>query len=150
MKGKISENFTYEEFEKSDKAEELGIDNSIPTMEIAMNIKALVEEVLQPLRDAMGFPLSINSGYRCPLVNNAVGGQPKSQHLRGEAADVKCKRPLAVASAAMISHLPYDQCIVYPTFVHFSHKRKGTNRHEMLYSDAFKKWLEKKRNENHR
>lgn len=62
MKGNITKNFRWEEFEISDKAAELEIDNTIPDDTVAENIRALVFEILQPLRDACGHPLRINSG----------------------------------------------------------------------------------------
>lgn len=55
--------------------------------EIIDNLKYLVENALQPIRNRLGFPITINSGYRSPLVNKLVGGSATSQHCRGEAAD---------------------------------------------------------------
>ncbi len=76
--GTISKNFSYKEFEESETAERKGIANVINTTEIRDSVKALVLNVLQPLRDAWGKPLHINSGYRCPALNEAVGGVPTS------------------------------------------------------------------------
>lgn len=61
----LSQNFTLQEFEQSDKAKELNINNAIESQEIKDAIKSLVDSVLRPLRDAWGKPLAINSGYRC-------------------------------------------------------------------------------------
>ena len=83
----ITEHFTVEEFERSSTADHLGIDNRVPEA-LLPNLKALCEEVLEPLRAFAGKPIVISSGYRCPALNNAVGGVPQSQHLRGEAADL--------------------------------------------------------------
>lgn len=77
--GTISKNFSYREFEVTDQPG-LQTDNIIRTTEVRDAVKELVLTVLQPLRDAWGAPLSINSGYRCEAVNKAVGGQPTSQH----------------------------------------------------------------------
>ena len=52
------------------------------------NVKALVENVLDPLREKYGKPIKVNSGYRCPKHNLAVGGATQSQHMKGEAADI--------------------------------------------------------------
>ena len=52
------------------------------------NIRALVEEVLDPVREVFGGPIVVNSGYRCERHNRDVGGVRNSQHLRGEAADI--------------------------------------------------------------
>ena len=136
--GTISENFSYREFEASDTAQRLGIINAITDFCVRDSIKALVLEVLQPLRDAWDKPLHINSGYRCPELNKIVGGTTTSQHLKGEAADVACDDPLALAQLAYDLDLPYDQMIVYPTFVHFSHKLNGKQRRMVLYNKSWK------------
>lgn len=138
MKEMISENFSYEEFEESVKAEENKIDNSIPNPEVKEHIKALVLNVLQPLRDAWGKPLVLNSGYRCPALNKIVGGRPTSQHLKGEAADVRTGSPYQLACLARDLRLPYDQMILYPTFVHFSHRLNGRQRGYIGYSETYK------------
>lgn len=138
MKEMISENFSYEEFEDSVKAEENKIDNSIPSPEVKERIKALVLNVLQPLRAAWGKPLVLNSGYRCPALNKIVGGRPISQHLKGEAADVRTDSPYKLACLARDLRLPYDQMILYPTFVHFSHRLIGQQRGYIGYSETYK------------
>ena len=136
--GTITKNFSYREFEASDKADEKGICNVITSFEVRDAIKALVDTVLQPLRDAWGKPLHINSGYRCPELNSEVGGMPTSQHVKGEAADVACDNPVELARLAAAMRLPYDQMILYPTFVHFSHRLKGQQRAQILYSKSYK------------
>ena len=65
---RISRNFTYSEFERSDTAALHGRDNAIPDDRIRRAVRHLVGNVLQPLRDAMGVPLHINSGYRSPAL----------------------------------------------------------------------------------
>ena len=136
--GTISKNFSYSEFEASDKADEKGICNVITTFEVRDAVKALVDTVLQPLRDAWGKPLHVNSGYRCPELNKEVGGMPTSQHVKGEAADVACDKPVELARLAKALRLPYDQMILYPTFVHFSHRMKGQQRGQTLYNKSYK------------
>lgn len=136
--GTISKNFSYREFEASNKADEKGICNVITSFEVRDAIKALVDTVLQPLRDAWGKPLHINSGYRCPELNREVGGVPTSQHVKGEAADVACDNPVELARLASSMHLPYDQMILYQTFVHFSHRLKGQQRGQTLYNKSYK------------
>jgi hypothetical protein len=133
---KISKNFRYSEFEDSEKAKECGIDNTIPE-ELKPRIKALVDNVLQPLRDAWG-AMPINSGYRCRELNEKVGGEESSQHRTGEASDVACKEPYKLAQLAKDMDLPYDQLILYPTFVHFSHKFNGKQRKQVLYNKSYK------------
>ena len=78
--GTISKDFSYKEFEASAVADRKHICNTIVSFDVRDSIKALVDEVLQPLRDAWGKPLHINSGFRCRELNEAVGGVPTSQH----------------------------------------------------------------------
>jgi uncharacterized protein YcbK (DUF882 family) len=134
---RISRNFLFSEFTKSDVASRYHITNAITSWEIRDNIVALVENVLQPLRDAWEKPLFINSGYRCLELNKKVGGVPTSQHVLGQAADVGCSDPLALARLAKKMRLPFDQMGVYPTFVHFSYS-DDRNRGKIFYSKNYK------------
>ena len=79
--------FTIKELTRSDTARWLGIDNTSPPSAVRA-LHELVDHVLDPLREAWGGPIRVNSGYRCPELNQAVGGTPGSQHQRGEAADI--------------------------------------------------------------
>lgn len=133
----ISKNFTWEEFTASDTAKRLGILNQIIDWEVRDNIIALVENLLQPLRDAWGKPITINSGYRCPRLNKEVGGVPTSQHVRGQAADCGVDDPLALARLLLDLGLEFDQAIVYPTFLHISYKADGENRNQLLYNKSY-------------
>ena len=135
--GTLSKNFDWKEFEKSDTASRLHINNAIRDWDVRDNIKALVEDILQPLRDAWGGPLFINSGYRCPELNKAVGGVETSQHAKGQAADVACTDPYALAKLVKRMRLDVDQVILYPSFLHLSYKKDGENRNQFLYN---KKW----------
>lgn len=132
----ISKNFKYSEFERSDKAKKYRIDNTIPE-ELKPCVKALVENVLQPLRDLWGV-MPISSGYRCRELNEKVGGKENSQHRKGEAADVRCSNPYALAKLAKDMGLPFDQIGLYPTFVHISHKYKGKQRGHIFYHKSYK------------
>ena len=138
--GNISKNFSYKEFEKSDVASRFHIVNAITTAEVRDSIKALVDNVLQPLRDKWGGPLNVNSGYRCQELNAhpLVGGVKTSQHCKGEAADIATTDPYALAMLAKSMNLPFDQMILYPSFVHFSHKRDGENRGQILYASKYR------------
>ena len=59
-----------------------------PSAAVIENLRALSFNILQHLRDALGTPLKINSGYRCPSLNKAIGGAANSQHVTGQAADI--------------------------------------------------------------
>lgn len=83
----LSKNFTLDELCKSEIAIRRSIDNT-PTETVISNLQALVLNVLQPIRNSLG-PITINSGYRSPAVNVAVGGSPTSDHCLGMAADIE-------------------------------------------------------------
>ena len=84
----LSKNFTLTEYTKSQTALRLGIDNT-PNDDHLASAKLLFEQVVQPVRDHFG-PTVINSGYRGPELNAAIGGAATSQHCRGEAVDIEC------------------------------------------------------------
>lgn len=79
--------FTIEELCRSDKATALGIKNT-PDAAVVTNLRELVENVLDPLREAWGGPITVSSGYRNKQLNIAVGGATNSHHLYGMAADI--------------------------------------------------------------
>ena len=123
--------FTLQELTRSATAQRLGIDNTPPASAIKA-LNDLVDNVLDPLRDAWGGPIRVNSGYRCPELNKAVGGTPGSQHQRGEAADITVgSRSANRRLLALIKRLdlPVDQCIDEKgcRWIHVSHHR-GRNR----------------------
>ncbi len=84
---KLSEHFRLSEFVSSATAERLGIDNT-PDSTALHNIELLCRYVLEPIRQAFGQPIVVNSGYRCRQLNIAVGGAKRSFHLSGRAADI--------------------------------------------------------------
>ena len=84
----LSANFTLKELTKSDTATRLGLDNT-PDEETIENLKLLCEKVLQPVREHFGKPVTINSGYRSPESNAAVGGSKTSDHCKGQACDLE-------------------------------------------------------------
>ena len=124
-------NFTLAELIYSDTANERGIDNSLPPYLIG-NIKALAER-LQMIRDALGVPITISSGYRCPELNKAVGGSKNSQHQLGLAADIHAKGYTAQELFKFIqkSGISYDQLILEKVggkeWVHISVQPKERN-----------------------
>ena len=87
---KLTQNFTLEEMTRSETAERMGIVNT-PDIGHIDNLRNLCANVLEPLRAYMKKPLQVNSGFRCPDLNEAVGGAGNSQHMKGEAADIACR-----------------------------------------------------------
>lgn len=84
--------FTIAELCRSNTAEKYLIDNKC-TKEHAANLTALVNNVLDPLREAYGKPITVNSGFRCEKLNRKVGGAKTSDHLHGMAADITAGSP---------------------------------------------------------
>lgn len=126
--------FTLQELCYSTTAQANGINNT-PNATQRNALTALVDTVLDPLRRAWGKPILVNSGYRCPALNKAVGGVASSQHLRGEAADITTGSPETnkqLYDLAIALRLPFDQLIGERgyTWLHISHKPTGYNRHQ--------------------
>jgi hypothetical protein len=108
----LSKSFTLNELTKSQEATRLGIDNT-PNEEHILNLKLLCENVLQPIRDYYGMPVSVSSGYRSAKLCEAIGSSSKSQHTKGQAADFEI---FGVANKDLadfvVKNLDYDQCIL--------------------------------------
>lgn len=105
--------FTMTELTRSLTAQLHHIDNTPPPQAVE-NLTALVEKVLDPLREAWGSPIHVNSGYRCPALNKLVGGKPRSQHLTGNAADITAgnvARNARLYRLLQRLQLPVDQVI---------------------------------------
>jgi len=111
--GQLSAHFALAELTRSDKARELGIANQA-TPAVAANLRRVAER-LEQVRTLLGDrPIGINSAYRCPELNRAVGSKDTSMHLHGLAADLVCPTfgtPLAVSRAIAASAIPFDQVI---------------------------------------
>ena len=132
--GKITANFSLREMIHSDTAVKHGIRN-VPNGKHLDNIISLCENVLQPLRDKLGVPVRISSGFRCRALNKAVGGAADSQHTKGEAADIHAQGYTAqqLFDFILSSGIVYDQLIQeFDEWVHISYKREGENRNEAL------------------
>jgi len=89
MSTKLTKNFSLEELTASATAKAKRIDNT-PTPKVRANLEKLCKEILQPIRDKYGRAITVTSGYRSPKLNAAVGGVKNSQHILGQAADIKC------------------------------------------------------------
>lgn len=133
--------FSIEELSRSSVAASRNIDNT-PGADIARSLTALVDNILDPLRQMWGGPITVTSGYRCPRLNAAVKGAASSQHIKGEAADIKAgsraanKRLFALLRS---SGLPVDQVIYEygsleegPDWIHVSFTTTRKNRGQWL------------------
>jgi zinc D-Ala-D-Ala carboxypeptidase len=108
---RLSKNFTLSEFTKSQTALRQGIDNT-PEGEHLEAAKELFENVVQTVRDNFGVTV-INSGYRGPELNEAVGGSSRSQHCKGQAVDIECPGTSNYEVAKWIEdNLDFDQLIL--------------------------------------
>lgn len=108
--------FTIPELIASDTAKKYGIDNT-PSLEIRQHMKELIEKLLNPIREAWGGPIIVNSGYRCPRLNELLKGSKTSAHLTGHAADLipgngqRLKFIKFVQDYLRTHNIPFDQCI---------------------------------------
>lgn len=142
---KLTENFTLQELIKSQTALRKGINNKPASPDIVVNLQTLCEKVLQPVREHFGKPVTVNSGYRCPKLNKAIGSSSKSQHTKGLAADIEIPGVSNKELAEYIeSNLPFDQLIlefyngVDPNsgWVHVSYVDDDKNRKQTLTINA--------------
>lgn len=113
--------------------------NNIPSWDSLLNLVYLCKYILDPLRDAYGKPILINSGYRSKFVNEAVGGVSNSQHKFGCAADISVRSCDSISELfALIQEikLPFDQVIYYREsgFIHVSWS--PTYRKQIIVRDA--------------
>ena len=139
---RLSKNFTLSEFTRSATASRKGIDNT-PSEKHIENLQYLVSKVLQPMRNALG-PIRITSGYRSPALNRAIGGSTKSQHCKGQAADIQIYKKGVMNNSriydyVLANNMEFDQMINEFDFswIHISLKKEG-NRKNVLeaYKDS--------------
>ena len=121
--------FTMNELTASATAKRLCIPN-VPTWREAENLRLLVENVLDPLREAWGNPIIVTSGYRSKMLNDMIGGASNSQHTTGMAADIRTLSDLPqdnewLFELARRMDLPFDQLIdeYRYNWVHISYSR---------------------------
>jgi len=120
---KLTDHFTLEELTFSSTAMRRGIDNT-PSPEIVDNLRTLASGLEAIRAQCLGSrPMHIDSGYRCPALNTAIGGATKSAHMSGFAADFTCAAfgdPLAICRAIEQSGIQFDQVIQEGNWVHVS------------------------------
>jgi zinc D-Ala-D-Ala carboxypeptidase len=136
----ISKHISYKEGTYSNTATRLGINNT-PNDDQLSNMELVAEEVFEPLRSYVGGPIKINSFFRCPELNTAIGGSHKSQHCKGQAIDIddtfgRCTN--AEMYHFIKDHLDFDQMIWEfgdddnPNWVHVSYVSSEDNRNRCL------------------
>ena len=136
----ISEHISYKEGVRSNTATRKGIDNT-PNDEQLSCMEKIAEEVFEPLRTYVGGPIKINSFFRCPELNKAIGGSSKSQHCKGQDIDIddtfgRCTN--AEMYHFIKENLDFDQMIWEfgnddnPDWVHVSYVSSEDNRNRCL------------------
>lgn len=137
--------FVISEFLRSDTARRMHINNKPSAAnydQVYDNLCALAINVLDPIRDMVGAPVVITSGYRCPRLNQVVAGSATSQHLIGQAADFTVPdythKQLQNLYYKIADKLNYDQLIWYPrrNFIHVSYKSIKDNRHQAFINSG--------------
>ena len=128
--------FSIAELTKSSTAIKKKINNT-PTKEVENNLNQLIDNILDPLREAWGQPIIVGSGYRCEALNRAVGGAAHSQHKLGQAADIHTKSDSAEDNKKLFElirqlKLPFDQLINEYNYnwIHVSYSPR--NRRQIL------------------
>lgn len=137
---KISKHISYKEGVYSTTADRLGIDNT-PSSYALQNMELLAEKIFEPLREYVNGPIAINSFYRSPELNQAIGGSSKSQHCEGRAIDIDDTYGY-MSNKDMYNYiknnLDYDQLIWEfgdnnnPNWVHVSYVDSDFNRQRCL------------------
>lgn len=153
----LSPHFCLDEFTKSATAMKHGIKNT-PPQEAVDNLKALCVHTLEPLREALGLPMVITSGYRTKALNSMLAhSSERSQHMLGQAADFVVQDGQSPSSRSKVQgskyleletprqklirafrliildeSIDYDQLILYPSFIHVSYVSRERNRRTIL------------------
>lgn len=148
----LSPHFSLLEFTESATARKHGIVNE-PTAEAVENLRRLCIHTLEPLREKLGLPMIITSGFRCKELNEIiVHASRKSQHLVGCAADFRVVSGSKIQDSGQASHrellikafrliitepdIDFDQLIIYPSFIHVSYVSKERNRHQITKANG--------------
>ena len=123
---KLSNHFTLAEFCNLGK-----YPDNIPTVQQIANMAYGCRQLLEPARKAIGCPIIVNSGFRNSRVNTLVGGVRNSQHLRGQAADIRPKDPRQFQRLVdfLKSHDLTDQLLTGPGWLHISWNPFSPPRH---------------------
>jgi hypothetical protein len=147
----LTPHFKLREFTESATAMKHGIVNQ-PTPEVVENLRQLCTHTLEPLREKLGLPIVITSGFRTKELNDIiVHASRKSQHISGQAADFwvsgfkfqdsgqasHCE--LLIKAFRLIitdESIDFDQLILYPNFIHVSYVSQEKNRHQLTRASS--------------
>lgn len=132
MDERLTDNFFLSEFLASDTAARLGIDNT-PPAQVMATIRNVLAPGMQAVRDLLGVPILISSGYRSPELNRAIRGAQNSQHSTGHACDFRAPgfgTPRAVCDLLVrhIERLKFDQLIHEGGWAHISFAPRPRNQ----------------------
>ena len=143
---RISDHLSLAEVTKSQTATRLGIDNN-PTVTHLVALRAVAENIFEPIRKHFGVPVGVSSGYRSKALNDAIGGSSRSQHCHGQALDIDADIYGRITNGELFRYirhgLDFDQLIWEfgddpsvangnPEWVHVSFVDDGSNRGEVL------------------
>ena len=138
---RISDHLSLAEITKSQTATRLGIDNT-PTVTHMIALRAIAENVFEPIRKHFGVAIGVSSGYRSKPLNDAIGGSSRPQHCHGQALDIDADIYGRITNGELFRYirhgLDFDQLIWEfgddndPAWVHVSFVNDGTNRGEIL------------------
>ncbi len=138
---RISDHLSLAEVTKSQTATRLGIDNN-PTVTHLIALRAVAENIFEPIRKHFGVPVGVSSGYRSNALNDAIGGSSRSQHCHGQALDIDADIYGRITNGELFRYirhaLDFDQLIWEfgddndPAWVHVSFVDDGSNRGEIL------------------
>ncbi len=133
--------FTIEELCKTNHKVE-----NVPNDEVISNLQYLIDLILNPAREELGEPITVNSGYRCTKLNKLVGGSNTSDHMFGYSADITCNNNKKLFDI-LAKQNKFDQLIYYTRnnypniiWIHVS-TRRDYNRHEILHSPSNGKYI---------
>lgn len=136
----LSKHFKLSEFLRSETAVRRGIDNT-PSIEVVSNLQQLCVNILEPLRAYFNTPIVVSSGYRSTALNKAVGGSATSQHMTGEAADLRIPSEAAgkewfkwIMDNCKFHQLIWEKDTPQSThhWIHVSFKQDGVNKQQVI------------------
>ena len=131
----LTPHFTLEELCASPEAVRKGIDN-VPDADVSANL-LLLARGLEVVRSVLGYPMHVNSGYRSPKLNAAIGGSRTSNHMKGLAADFTCREygsPYEIAKILVVhcGEIGFQTLIMEGTWVHIDFPEEGQPAYNVL------------------